>query len=686
MTDSFTFAVLADAHVRPPDERFGPDDYPSNRLFNDRNRHAIRLVNRFAPEFVLHLGDMVHPIPALASYPAAVQAARELYRELAVPLYVTPGNHDLGDKPNAWTPAPTVTGENNDVFEKDWGPVWQTFVHAGCRFVLINSPVLNSGLKREGGQRDWLESELKAWQKAGKRIFLFTHYPLFLNTPDEDEHYDNLGEPARAWLLARLAQFKVEAVFTGHAHSFFYNRYRNTDLYVLPALSFVRPEFSEMFHVEPTAEYGRDDTAKLGFFLVTVDDKSHRIEFVRTDKLGAEPRAIPSALMSRATDRRIAPLGVSLRHAWATIIEMPHDNLDEFTRKRVRNDYPLLALWEMGVSKLRVPLADLAREGTRERIRALRARGHAFVVFSVGIPGEREQGTLLAHHDLFDGWEVIVPTAHIPALLRWLREIKPRLPARVLVSKLETIDDQRKEGAAEFSHFASHGFRLSDREWLAAQDISGAADGWSFRIEPNVKPWAGVLSVCEFAAQQRIRAIAHVNMPRATEGRAGVDDRAGANLVAETCCVALAAAEVHIFLDTFVDHDRGYYPRHGLVDRRFNPRPAAYVLQHLNRLVGDHHDHVKMSRVDALAGVRAFTFESRQRRGLAIVADGESARGEFTLSWAAVPSGKRGSAQWVDLCTGEVHPVQWTRSSSVPEEVSFQIPPTLPCPGVVLFE
>jgi hypothetical protein len=45
---------------------------------------------------------------------------------------------------------------------------------------------------------------------------------------------------------------------------------------------------------------------------------------------------------------------------------------------------------------------------------------------------------------------------------------------------------------------------------------------------------------------------------------------------------AVRAARRHpgaaIFLDTFMDHDRGYYPRHGLIDRRFDPRPALYAL------------------------------------------------------------------------------------------------------------
>lgn len=45
---------------------------------------------------------------------------------------------------------------------------------------------------------------------------------------------------------------------------------------------------------------------------------------------------------------------------------MPYGNLDEFTRKPVRNDYLLQALWELDIRKLRVPLGDLANEDSRQ--------------------------------------------------------------------------------------------------------------------------------------------------------------------------------------------------------------------------------------------------------------------------------------------------------------------------------
>ena len=38
-----------------------------------------------------------------------------------------------------------------------------------------------------------------------------------------------------------------------------------------------------------------------------------------------------------------------------------------------------------------------------------------------------------------------------------------------------------------------------------------------------------------------------------------------------------------VFLDTFVDNDRGYYPRIGLLDRRLNPRKAFHALKSVSQ-------------------------------------------------------------------------------------------------------
>lgn len=378
-SESIRLIVVSDTHVRL--ETRDPENmYPSDRDANDRNRFVVDQINRLAPDLVIHLGDICHSIPALPTHEQVVRNSRAIYGEVEAEFYAAPGNHDIGDKPNAFAASPIVTENTDKMFRQYWGPTYQSFDRGNVHFVLLNTPALNSGLPLEEEQKKWLEADLERSHQAGKRIFFFAHFPPYLTSPDEEEHYDNLGQPARSWLLSLLEEYEVEAWFCGHSHNVFYNRYKKTHIYVLPSTVFVRPDFSEMFYVEPEKEYGRFDRHKLGFMLLHIDPDGHRIQYIPT--YGAtevdedRPVALPLSLTPGQHKANAAPVGVSLRHSWARPIAKPFDSLDEFGRKLVRNDYVLKGLWDLNIRKLRVPLGDVADEATRERMRALKDRGH----------------------------------------------------------------------------------------------------------------------------------------------------------------------------------------------------------------------------------------------------------------------------------------------------------------------
>lgn len=540
----FTFAVVADSHFHP-DGRPPSAVWASDAHFNDRNRVVAALLRRADPAFVVHLGDVPHPVPGLAAHAEALAVATEIYAGL--PLHVVPGNHDVGDKPHAWLPAPGVDAAKHAVFSAHWGPPWRSFDHDGVHFVLVDTPVLNSGLPLEAEQWAWLEADLAA--ARGKRVFAFLHYPLYLASPDEPVHYDNLAEPARSRLLTLLAG--AEAVFAGHAHHFFWNRHGDTDLYVAPATSFVRPGFSELAKVGPAGEFGRDDVGRLGFFFVHVDDRGHRLEVVRTGGAVEVPDPAPELAPGHPQPR--CPLGVTLRHAWDALFDVPCDNLDPFVRKEARDDLVLQAVWDLGVTTLRLPLDDLRRDRTRARVAALRARGQRFVFFCAGLP---DWDLLIRHRDLVDAVEVIY-ARHLPL------DVPVGAPP-VFRAAL----GRRGEGPRDdvyFSHFPMPGYLPGDPD---------VPEGAVFRVPGDVG--TGV------AAARG--GIALVELPRAGESVAFTDDLAVARRVAEAFVAAKANPDVPVLLDGFVDHDRGYFPRHGLVDRRRDPRAAFWVLRHLGRL------------------------------------------------------------------------------------------------------
>jgi calcineurin-like phosphoesterase family protein len=584
--EPFVFALVADSHVRLEEGRDGYDFYPSNRFTNGRSRFAVSRLNQVGPDFVVHLGDVVYPIPALDSHETAVRTAFDLYGDLDCRLFVVPGNHDVGDKPNSRVPAPGVSESSHVVFEKYWGRAFQSFDHGGAHFVLVNSPVLNSGLEMEREQERWLEEDLRLNRESGRRVFLFTHYPLYLENPGESEHYDNVAGPARSWLLSLLEEFRVEAVFSAHSHCFFYNRHNETDLYVAPSLSFFRPDFSELFKVGPDSEYGRNDVNKLGFLLVMVDASGHAIKYVRTMGLAVESMGeTPSNPLGVNSFDSSCPLGVFMRHSWATPLEIPYDNLDEYNRKFARNDYPLLALMDLGIRKVRLPLKDLEEGGVRDRMMALKTLGFRFTFFTSGIPGRDMEQTINKNKDIIDVLELIVTRDRMAAGMLGLQGLKRETGIKLHLSKMHSIADQLDGEELHFSHFPSHGFQLTDRGLISQLvnegDEKNPVDGIVFRIPPGSNLSEGITEAKRFANELKLEAVAHVQLPRKSEGEMPENEGEISNLLAET--LTIASTKVNIFLDTFIDHDRGYYPRRGIIDRRGNPNPGYHVLKTLQQ-------------------------------------------------------------------------------------------------------
>jgi len=571
-TRMFRFVVIADSHIRPPHQETVA--YPSNALLVRRNEVVVDLCNEIAPAFVVHLGDIVHPLPVEETHRVALELARTVYEDLHVPIHFVPGNHDVGDKPNAHVAVPSVAEENYGPFTAIWGSAYSSFDHGSCHFVTIDAQVMNSGLVREADQREWLESDLSDAYRSGKRIFLFTHYPPFVRDPSENEHYDNLGEPARSWFLGLLETYEVEAVFSGHVHNFLFNTYGTTDLYVAPSTGFVRPDYAELSTVGPLGENGREDPAKLGFFVVDISDDGHDVRPIRTFGATSEPSSLAVDLPSFVEPDWRNPLGVTLSHGWTSVVDFPTAGLDEFARKRIRNDSTLLALYEARITKVRIPLDDLETPEVFERVVTLSERGMGFTVFSAGIPTADDLDTILASGFLA-GWQINAFAEDFDAVVRAFASSEIGIP--LSVAPIVPIGGD----GGSVHHFVSAGFDPGNPDLVqefSERDPDRIFTNFVFRIRDGSDLEAGASIAADISAHVDRVPVILVEMPRAGESEVLDNDDVVASRVRAVARLGVSRNDWTFVLDGFMDHDRGYYPRHGLIDRRFNPRPAFYEL------------------------------------------------------------------------------------------------------------
>src|SRR5579872_2900904 len=90
----FNIALIADTHVNEK-EGSSSSPYPANAEANPRARYVLRQISQTDVAFVIHLGDIVHPVPELQTYIPATENFKALAACLPMPLYLVPGNHDI---------------------------------------------------------------------------------------------------------------------------------------------------------------------------------------------------------------------------------------------------------------------------------------------------------------------------------------------------------------------------------------------------------------------------------------------------------------------------------------------------------------------------------------------------------------------------------------------------------------
>jgi 3',5'-cyclic AMP phosphodiesterase CpdA len=587
-TPIFTFAIVSDTHIRPP----GGDNsspFPVNLRANARARHAIREIVRHAPSFTVHLGDMVHPMPSLPTFSPAAEEAKRILAPLAHDLHFVPGNHDVGDKPLKGLPAEFASERNLGIYEDHFGPAWHAFDRHGCRFVVVNSSLINRGIDAEARQWDWLERELPSGG-TDQRTFVFIHYPPFITAPDEPSHYDNLDAPGRGRFIGLLERAGVEAVFSGHVHHFFFNRLGATKLYVLPPTSFTRQDYAELFPVSPADEYGRDDRGKYGWTLVDILPDGHRVRIIPTDgieRAGDEAQASPPPAGQAA---RAAPRGgklvAHLRHAWATPITLPYNGpMEEFSRKRVRNDALLMRLWQMGITRLRTPLSDLMDPDTRRRIEDFHAAGLSFTFFTLTVPDAAATSALAAARTFTEAVQIVTAKADLSDVSTDLAAWTAPDGLPVTIGKLHSSADEPRHGS-HFAHAVSFGFKDFEQETaiaaVRAMRSRSRVDGLAFQIN-LADDLAGRLDELDaLSAAERLAITANVRLANENPAVANFDDAA----IAERVCTVVGRADrlrhVTLEIDTLIDVDRGYNPRHGLLDRRCNFRSSGRWLAGLD--------------------------------------------------------------------------------------------------------
>ncbi|MEG9862221.1 MAG: metallophosphoesterase [Parvularculales bacterium] len=584
----FSYAAISDTHVNHG-ERETNSVYPVNALHNGRFRHVVRELNQNADiEFVIHMGDLVHPVPAIPDlFKAACECFKDIASELKCPMHVMPGNHDVGDKLNNWTPAICVADEYLQAFCEQFGEDYHAFEHKGVHFILLNTQLINSGLDAEAEQSSWLEGYFE--QHKGQRFVFHSHYPVYLGLRDEGSHYDNVDEPGRTWLLNLLEKYQVELLFTAHAHTFWYHRFAGADVYAMPSTACIRQDYSEILRTppDPDMEGGRNDQPKHGYLLVDIYERGHLCHMIRTYGAVVDPdvphaKAVERVRQVHPLENQRVRLGFDMRQDWMEFVQIPPSGgPDEFNRKAARNDYPLLSLWEMGARRLRIPRIDLTEPARRERLRALLGHGHEFVLYTFELPDPAFLEILTENADLLAGLEVICRWSDLDKVAGQIAPVRAKTGIPVYLSVLRGKEEQ-DNSSGKYVHALNHGFLPSEKAKVTEAADNPHVDGLVFRLGGADPVWENVTAAAAICADLGVESSINLRMSSVNPAEFVKDELWAANRIAEAVLASSVQTRPNVIADTLADFDRGFFRRYGMIDRLCNPRLGFHVVRHFN--------------------------------------------------------------------------------------------------------
>src|SRR5260221_2975044 len=198
----FTFVQVSDSHVG-----FAKPANPDARAtFREAVAKISALPNK--PAFIVHTGDVTQ-----LSKPQEFAAADQIIKEVGVPVFHIPGEHDVLDEGAGKFFLDRYGSSANGV--KVQGKGWYSFDHAGVHFVaLVNVLDLKAGGLGSLGadQLAWLKADL-AGRSASTPIVVFAHIPLWAVYPQWGWGTDDSAEA-----LGYLRRFGSVSVLNGHIH------------------------------------------------------------------------------------------------------------------------------------------------------------------------------------------------------------------------------------------------------------------------------------------------------------------------------------------------------------------------------------------------------------------------------------------------------------------------------------
>ncbi len=196
-------ALEACRFVQLCDTQLGMGGYEADMI---RFELAVKAINALDVDWVVVCGDLVNN----GNDDQAVADFKRIAAAFTMPVYLAPGNHDVGNEP---------TVESLERYRKLQRADYYTAMEHGYKLVIVNTQLWKFHVPEESEKHDtWFGEELRKSTDSATPTLIVSHYSPFVATPDEADDYFNLPPEKRKQPLVAVKAAGVKAWLAGHVH------------------------------------------------------------------------------------------------------------------------------------------------------------------------------------------------------------------------------------------------------------------------------------------------------------------------------------------------------------------------------------------------------------------------------------------------------------------------------------
>lgn len=183
---------------------------------------AVVDTNLLDPDFVMTVGDLIQGYNTTEDWLREMEEYKAIMKRLNMVWFPVAGNHDVYWRGRGEAPQ----GHHESNFEKHFGPLWYSFEHKNCGFIVLYSDEGDPKTNRKGfhdfelqqmsaAQRAFLDKALKQL-KSKDHVMVFLHHPRWIEKRYQGSNWSAVHKKL-------VAAGNVKACFAGHIHFLHYD-------------------------------------------------------------------------------------------------------------------------------------------------------------------------------------------------------------------------------------------------------------------------------------------------------------------------------------------------------------------------------------------------------------------------------------------------------------------------------